>query len=440
MQIRISLSSLAGATSLVALCGLAAFGPACAGSYKTLYAFCTQANCADGSTPNSLVADSSGNLYGTVYQGGAAGFGGIFEIEAAARGDRYKLLYSFCRQNNCVDGGYPTGGLILDANGNLYGTALIGGSQGNGEIFELKRDNKGWSLHVLYSFCPTGHDCTDGAGPDSGLAYEGKQESEPYDGTSPLFGTTNGGGNNFGGVAYEIAPGNGGWSYQVIHSFCAQQNCQGTDGSDPVASLSEDGRGNLYGTTLTGGTKNSGTIFELSSTNGEWSENVLYSFCSLANCSDGASPRGGLIFNTQGNLEGTTFEGGGTCSIDPKGCGTAFIYLLDLAREGVYHSFCTKPNCRDGANPQGMPATSPNLFLYGTTTYGGNTNYIPAGGGSLYLLGSALTVLHKFCSQPACADGGQPVAPPVVNSRGQVFGTATIGGAGNAGIVYEYGR
>ncbi|MGH6890025.1 MAG: choice-of-anchor tandem repeat GloVer-containing protein [Rhizomicrobium sp.] len=437
-------------SALAAALGLAAATlalPAAAGSYKVLYSFCAQAHCTDGKGPNGLIEDKKGNLYGTVYQGGAKGFGGIFELKHGAAGRyRYKLLYSFCAEQNCVDGGYPTGGLIIDTKGNLYGTALIGGSQGNGEVFELKRAKQkhapaGWSIAVLYGFCPQANNCTDGVGPDSGLAYAGAQSGAPYDGTSPLFGTTDGGGvvNVWQGVAYEIQPLNGGWNFNVIYSFCAQANC--ADGAYPFATLVEDSSGNLYGTALEGGNSSgSGTAFELSPANGGWSESVLYTFCGLANCTDGASPHGGLVLDSAGNLDGTTLEGGASCSIDPAGCGATFTLAPNgnAWQESVTHTFCARGACGNGANPQGEPAAT-NRDLFAIAEDGGDTRHLTGGGGTLYEMSkSGFKLLHRFCARTDCTDGASPLDGPLRDSAGDLLGTASAGGEHAGGVVYGY--
>lgn len=427
---------------LAVLAVLAAL-PAGAHGYKVLYSFCAQANCADGGEPDGLIEDSAGNFYGTVYGGGANGFGGIFEMRHG-RGSHYKytLLYSFCAQQNCADGGYPTGGLILDTKGNLYGSALIGGNQGNGEVFELAHKGKAWNLHILYAFCPQGNNCTDGVGPDAGLAYAGQQSGALYDGKSPLYGTTDGGGLTglWQGVVFEIAPVNGGWNYQVIYSFCAQANC--ADGAYSYSRLVEDASGNLYGTTIEGGTNSAGTAFELSPSNGSWSEEVLYNFCSAAGCADGDTPKGGLMIDASGNLDGATLDGatldgGASCSISGPGCGVAFS-IAPGGSETVLHTFCKHAGCADGANPLGNAATDGSGTQYATAYDGGDTAIMHYGGGTLYELGGGgFKVLHKFCGQAVCADGATPLAGPLRDSAGHLFGTASTGGKNNGGVVYE---
>lgn len=431
------LSAALGAGALVMLAAL----PAQAGKYKVLYDFCAAAKCADGSGPDGLVEDSAGNFYGTVYGGGTNGFGGLFELKRGRTGRyKYEMLYSFCVEQNCADGGYPTGGLILDTKGNLYGTALIGGSQGNGEVFEFARKGKSRTLKILYAFCPQGNNCTDGVGPDAGLAYAGQQSGALYDGTSPLYGTTDGGGITglWEGVVFEIAPQNGGWNYEVIYSFCAQANC--ADGAYSFSRLVEDASGNLYGTTIEGGASGGGTTFELSPANGSWNESVLYNFCSAAGCTDGATPKGGLVLDASGNFDGATLDGGVSCSIDGSGCGVAFS-IAPNGSETVLHTFCKRAGCADGANPLGDAATDTSGNRYGVAYDGGDAANTPHGGGTLYELGGGgFKTLYKFCREAACADGANPLAGPVRDSAGHLFGTASTGGKNGEGVVYEIAK
>jgi uncharacterized repeat protein (TIGR03803 family) len=238
-----------------------------AGRLTTLYSFCSQPSCADGSTPAAtLVQASNGNLYGTTYGGGANQYGTVFEITPSAK---LTTLYSFCSQPNCADGGIPWA-LVQASNGNLYGTTYAGGANaacengvGCGTVFEI---TLGGQLTTLYSFCSQ-QNCTDGARPNAGpvLATDGN-----------LYGTTLWGGADnaatcfFGvgcGTAFEITPGG---QLTTLYSFCSQPKC--ADGASPYAGLTQATDGNLYGTTSYGGDANCytvpvngcGTVFRLS--------------------------------------------------------------------------------------------------------------------------------------------------------------------------------
>ncbi|HTW53383.1 MAG TPA: choice-of-anchor tandem repeat GloVer-containing protein [Stellaceae bacterium] len=172
-------------------------------SYATmptiLYSFCAKVNCTDGANPTTvLIADASGNLFGTTGGGGANGRGTVFEI--AKIGDSYAtmptILYSFCAKTNCTDGAEPSGRLIADANGNLFGTTEFGGANDRGVVFEIANTANGYSDFptILYDFCAQSG-CTDGEQPRSGLIA---------DASGNLLGTTNLGGAYGYGTVFEI--------------------------------------------------------------------------------------------------------------------------------------------------------------------------------------------------------------------------------------------
>ena len=199
------------------------------------------------------------------------------------------VLYSFCSLSNCSDGAEPFAGLIADSAGNLYGTASAGGTSGNGVVFKLA---PGGTETVLHAFAGV----PDGAIPYAGLIA---------DSAGNLYGTTFEGGASNDGVVFKLAPPTPpatSWNETVLYSF------MGSGGGYPTAGLIADSAGNLYGTTKSlNGT--SGTVFRLAPGG---TETVLYSFCSLSNCSDGAAPAAGLIADSAGNLYGTTYSGGAT--------------------------------------------------------------------------------------------------------------------------------
>ncbi len=278
--------SKVGPVSAFAIGLLIAAGPwsaASAYTLKTLYSFCAKTNCPDGNTPTGgLLMDASGDLYGTTVGGGLSAFvsGTVFELVPNAKKTKWKekVLYEFCAQANCADGEEPTSTLIADKSGDLYGTTSAGGKTGHGLAFELMPNAKRtkWKLKVLYNFCSVGGaSCLDGDAfsplEHAGLTYAGAATGVPYDGTSPLYGTTIQGavGTDGGlgpGVVFELTPGKKKWSETVIHVFCqAISTCK--DGLNPVAGLIVDAAGNLYGTTLNGrlgGVGNGGTVFEVS--------------------------------------------------------------------------------------------------------------------------------------------------------------------------------
>jgi uncharacterized repeat protein (TIGR03803 family) len=254
----------------------------------------------------------------------------------------------------------------------------------------------------------------DGSSPQSGLTM---------DAAGNLYGTTAEGGTYGAGEVFELRPnGSGGWTETVLYSFTG-----GADGSTPFSSgVIFDSSGNLYGTTVTGGAKNKGAVFELSPAATGWSERVLYSFRSG---NDGALPYAGLVFDPAGNLYGATYQGGhysvGTVfELSPSGHGQW--------TEKVIHAFFGN----DGEGPLGSLTIDSNGNLYGTTFSGGSHNY-----GVVYRITPSSTgtwtesVLHAFTGG---GDGGWPNAMrPALDSSGSIFGTTQVGGAFGSGTVWR---
>jgi uncharacterized repeat protein (TIGR03803 family) len=275
-----------------------------AGEQTVLYSF---TGGADGCYPGSPVAlDAAGNLYGTTGGGGAAaglaGWGVVFEVDTAGQ---ETVLHTF---SGGTDGGIPEAGVILTAAGNFYGTTYQGGAQGVGTVYKLNGDGK---ETVLYSFSAA----ADGGNPMSGLSR---------DAAGNFYGTTYfGGAANYGGVYKLDTKGN----ETLLYSFTGE-----ADGGFPAAGVALDSAGNLYGTTSHGGAAGYGVVFKL---NTAGQETVLYSFTGGA---DGGGPQAGVIRDSEGNLYGTTVSGGETGICIPSGCGV--VYQVDTAgNETVLYSF-----------------------------------------------------------------------------------------------------
>jgi uncharacterized repeat protein (TIGR03803 family) len=339
-------------------------GQSRAANLTTLVSFCSLANCTDGQLSFAgLIIDANGNLFGTTFASGAANDGGTaFEIIKTARGyaSTATTLVSFCALPNCADGRGSYAGLIADANGNLFGTMHAGGSHGRGVVFEIAKTANGYASTstTLVSFCALPN-CADGAEPQSGLIA---------DGNGNLFGNTLLGGANDAGTVFEIPKTPDGYASTPITLV----SFNGTNGRNPFGGLIADANGNLFGTTVGGGAYNRGTVFEIAKTANGYASTptVLVSFCALANCADGAQPSGGLIIDANGNLFGTTALGGaynrgGTVFEIAK---TAYGYA---STPTVLHSFCALANCADGAQPSAGLIADANGNLFGT-----------AGGGS----------------------------------------------------------
>lgn len=409
---------------------------------RTLYSFCSEYNCADGSnssTSGSLVTDSAGNLYGMNSSGGVHGGGvayELFQVPGKAKW-KYKVLYDFCALAGCMDGSpayYAS--LIIDGQGNLYGTTQNGGTAGDGTVFELtpNRTGKYRILHTLYSFCSQDSRCTDGQTPVS-LAYQGAAAGAPYDGVSSLYGLTEFGGKHFRGVAFAVTPGRRHWDEQRLYTFCRETGC--SDGENPLW-LSVDPSGNLV--VAAQSVNGHGMILRLSPVVGQkrWSETTVYTFCQLANCSDGYTPSGAPIVDANGNIFGAT-DGGGTAPNCPfsTGCGVLYKIATDNT-ETVLHNFCSRTNCTDGFNPAGPLLLDVSGNLYGTTALGGWYNNTQFGGGTVFeWTGSSLRTLRSFCAEPNCPDGKDPSGGVVRNSAGDLFGTTSGGGLHSGGTVFE---
>ncbi len=369
-------------------------------------------NGTDGADPYGagLIFDAAGNLYGTTRYGGIHDAGTVFEMSPKEGGGwTEKVLHSF---GNGSDGVNPLSGLIFDAAGNLYGATWLGGVHSLGTVFELSPAGDGrWTEKTLHSF----GNGSDGTQPLVSLIFD-------TDGN--LYGTTYEGGIHGDGTVFELSPKQGGsWTEKVLHSFG-----NGTDGSFPLygVSLIFDTAGNLYGTTYEGGIHGLGTVFELMpSGGGDWTEKVLHSF---GGGSDGISPYASLIFDTAGNLYGTTFEGG------IHNGGTVFELTPDGGgdwSEKVLHNF---GNGADGTTPFASLIDAAGN-LYGTTTGGGlhgaGTAFelSPQEGGSW-----TETVLHSFGNS---TDGAYPYSGLIFDRAGNLYGTTWEGGIHAAGTVFE---
>jgi uncharacterized repeat protein (TIGR03803 family) len=393
--------------------------PAEAQYFTTLHSFGGR----DGALPAAgLTMDAAGNLYGTTYNGGTAGYGSVFKLVhtggswilhplysfqsgndgaepqagvtigpdgnlygtttrgggSAASGTIFKLSppASVCRSTICPwietilyrfsggsDGNRPMDPVVFDRVGNLYGTTWYGGSDGCGGsgcgvVFKLTRSGSSWTETVLYSF----QDSPDGAYPISGLVF---------DQAGNLYGTTSegGGGSNCSigttgcGTVFQLAPSGSGWTETVLYRFTGE-----ADGSYASGGLIFDNAGNLYGTTVFGLTGN-GTVFELTPSGGQWTYTLLYTLMSGESFEGG--PLGTLAMDTTGNLYGTTFEGGyisaGLCVF---GCGTVFK-LAPFGGGWIYSLLYRFIGSTDGALPYDGLILDRNGHLYGTTSEAG---------------------------------------------------------------------
>jgi uncharacterized repeat protein (TIGR03803 family) len=373
-----------------------------------------------GARPRApLTGDAAGNLYGTTYTGSADGNGAVFELSPPANGSKKwveTVLHHFSK--NVKDGVFPWSSVIPDSSGNLYGTTSEGGKNDAGVVYELIRPTGGvgaWQYVVLFRF----NGGSWGGTPDGTLVFG-------PDGA--LYGTAGYGGTGGAGIVFRLSSngGDGHWTETILYPFDNQ-----ADGGYPFSTLIFDTSGNIYGTTLNGGNTGNGVVFELApADNGAtWTESVLHSFDSQT---DGMEPRTGVTMDAKGNLYGTT-EIGGTA-----GYGAVF-QVSPPAQEGgawtetVLHSFGFSP---DG----GTPGYSNLVFdthgnLYGTTETGGTLK-----NGVVFKLSRSKgvwteKVLHTFSGAP---DGSEPESGLLPLADGSFIGTTLEGGTvNNYGTIYQ---
>jgi uncharacterized repeat protein (TIGR03803 family) len=379
----------------------------------------------DGAIPDAgLTMDTAGNLYGTTCgthcAAGAKNAGTVFRMSNKGSGWVFTPLYVFGGGN---DGADPSARVIIGPDGSLYGPTWEGG-EGYGTIFNLKPAAAvspnifgGWTETVLYRF--SGGD--DGANPEAEVVF---------DQLGNLYGTTTAGGTSpcaayySCGVVFKLTPSSGGWAESVIHAFSGNQ-----DGAYPVSSVIFDQAGNLYGTASYGGDlmgcypfyPGCGTVFVLSPSVSGWNDNTLYTFHNL---SDGAFPQSGLIFDPSGNLYGTTW-GGGT-----YGSGTVFELMHSYGGWTLttLHSFA------GSIGPLASLTMDEARNLYGTTYTDGAYGYGNVFKLTFYSGGWTYTSLHDFTGG---SDGGSPASSVIFDANGNLYGTASVGGAYGYGVVFE---
>lgn len=236
----------------------------------------------DGNLPTgNLIFDPAGNIYGTTEAGGSFGYGTVFKLTHSGSNWTGQVLYSFASGQ---DGDDPTDGVVMDSAGNLYGTTPYGGinhcQNSCGIVFELTPSGSGWTESVLYRF----QGQPDGQRPYAGLII---------DSLGNLYGATYEGGNG-GGTVFELSPSGNSWNYAILYSLTGSEN-------GPFARPAMDSAGNLYDSTII-----PGTIFKLTPSGGAWTYTDLHDFSG----NDGMVPRGSVTLDGQGNLFGTTSMGG----------------------------------------------------------------------------------------------------------------------------------
>jgi uncharacterized repeat protein (TIGR03803 family) len=363
----------------------------------------------DGLAPGALTMDPAGNLYGATAEGGIqncsvpnnAGCGTVFELSPKNSTWVFATLYQF--QSN-ADGWSPNAPLTIGTGGMLYGTTLDGGIEGGyGSVFRLRPTCKDlgckqivWSKTILYRF----GQC-DGAGTNGGLVFDAA--GNLYGTTIEMCGHT--------GQAYELSPAqnlNGTWTLTRLHVFQGPPN----DGRWPEGPVVFDRAGRLYGTTLGGGSSDIGTVYRLTPNGSVWAECVLHSF----NGADGRKPIGNAIFDGSGELYGVTYgdtQPSSAFELTPTSCGNSPVNRLYDFLPG---------QAQDVASGLVMDA---DRNLYGVSGHGGAHGY-----GSIYMLtfagaGWAYSTLYDFTGG---SDGSNPQGPLVLDTQGNLYGSAAAGG------------
>jgi uncharacterized repeat protein (TIGR03803 family) len=367
---------------------------ACAQSFSVVHSF---GDASDGANPFAgLVIDGGGNLYGVTWGGGSFGTGTVFELR---ENGEEKVLYNFTGGS---DGANPYSGLILDADGNLYGTTSGGGADGFGTVFKL---SKGGKEEVLHGF----ESGADGANPEGSLTM---------DADGNLYGTTFAGGASGTGAVFRVTKGG---EESILYSFAG-----GTDGANPVAGLTFSSKGDLFGTTSAGGTYGDGTVFLVAPSKSGWKETVVHNF---ALQSDGGVPYAGLVLDHSGNLYGAATEGGDGGSsgggivfeLSASGSGWTFQVLSDLAGWGISGTFRNVLLDASGN-------------IYATTHCDGSSDagtvyeLVPSEGSWNY------SQLYAFTGG---TDGLYSFSNLVLDSAGNLYGTTAYGGANGSGAVFK---
>lgn len=395
--------------SLVLSAGIGAL----AGTLTTIHDFGTGP---DGENPQAgMIFDQAGNLYGTAALGGASGDGIVYSLVPEG-GDVWSesLVHRF---DDAPDGSVPVSALVISSSGSLAGTTLEGGAHDMGAVFEARPpQNPGnpWKERILYSF---GAFPGDGFHPNAGLlpAHPG------------LYGVTRDGGSTGRGTVFQLTPPPGGgteWVETILYSFTALP-----DGAFPSSEVTRDEEGNLYGTTLLGGTNNFGAVYRLSPQGSVWGESVIFSFSGA----DGSSPFGRLLLDQTGALYGTTTGGG-------SGQAGTVYKLTPPSQPGGQWTHSVLYNftgARDGGSPFAGVIFDRKGRLFGTASTGGNGR--PNPGGVVFRLDPPAiqgdpwteTVLYAFGGP----DGFRPLCR-LVQRDNAMFGTTSAGGLNGTGTAF----
>jgi uncharacterized repeat protein (TIGR03803 family) len=394
------------AIGVAAIAALLAAIPAAAPAaafYRTLHVF---GQSFDGINPRSdLVADTSGRLYGTTNGGGQFGEGTLYRLTLAKTPNgapKYELLHSFQQ----IEGSVPEGGVLIGADGGLYGSTNAGGAFNAGTVYRV--DPTTFALTKLHDFNPNVKDGTSAVG---GLT------AGP---NGLLYGTTGSGGQFGYGTAFAISPKGDTVAYAVIHNFGGQAL---DDGDDPYLGRLLSSGTHLYGTTIFGSTLGFGVAFELTLTASGWNESIIHRFASVTN--DVFNPANGLIRDKTGALYGCA--GGAQY-------GRGAVYALQPAGGG-WNEVAIKvfgPNTTDPfANECSVVLSAGRLI---GTSGGGGQN----GAGTVFTVtsGSVLAVAHSF-GPTSSANPWEPDNALTAVGNGYYVGATVNGGRFGQGALFE---
>lgn len=377
---------------------------------RTLTQLCSfPSNVSGVSQPGSLIQGKDGNLYGSDQRGGLHGSGSVFQVQPGVS-NAYTNLYSFGGRDphDVTRGGDYPSDLTLGSDGNFYGATFEGGPDDLGTIFKI---TPAGTLTTLYRF---GSNPSDGARPSGKLLLG----SDGY-----FYGTTSGGGAHGGGTIFKMAPAG---ALTVLYSFSDSPAA-----SSPYAGLVQDAGGNFYGTTNYGGTQSSGTVYKF--TPGDGTLTVLHSFTSvnLNNVNqDGTQPESAVVIGKDGNLYGTTYDGG------THGGGVVYK-VTPTGTFTTLHSF--SPGTGDGYNPFAALTLGTDGLFYGTTIYGGANDE-----GTVFQIRPAgtVTILYSFSTTAnggINVDGSGPLGTLLQTPNGNFYGTTFAGGVNGYGTAFMLG-
>ena len=395
--------------ALLAIVGFAIILPAHAQTYSVLFNFPTGGGDGLGAT-STLLRDRSGRFYGTIAASQACPYGLVYQFKPSGSGWIYNPLHCF----NRTDGYEPIifGGLTVGPDGAYYGTTVFGGS-GGGTVFKINPGAMActtalcpWPVTVLGGFISNG-----GVNPFSNVIF---------DAAGNLYGTTQQGTPNGGGLVYKLTRSGNQWNETVLYNFTDVH-------AEPDTGVVMDAAGNLYGTLTYSGiqscTFGCGLVYELSPTaGGGYTEQVLHQFTAG---DDGSNPAASLVFDQAGNLFGSTTHGGNF-----GGGGTIFELSPSAGGGWTFNTLCGFAGNGGPRSPLTMDAGG---SFYGTTEYDGH------GAGSVFKVvpsahGWTCSDLYRF----SFTDGGyEPIGGVTLDPSGNLFGTTSDGGANNGGVFWE---